>query len=517
MLVALRRDLARHAQRDHRHRGPALLRELRRRPPRHRPRAVQDVVAAQGGRRAARRSPSSSSRTRCARRTERTVFQKLREAALAYHLTRKWSKSKILTEYLNSIYFGNGAYGIESAARTYFGNQPDHRAAARAAARCASSELEPDEAALLAGVVATPSGYDPVAHPQAAKRAAQPRAAATCATRATRRARVPRRAHRGPARADRHQAADRERPRRRTSRPGCASSSSTASARAARSRAGSKVTTTLDLDLQHAAEQAVKQLPGATRRARRPRSSRSTTSTGEVRAMVGGRDYATRPFNLATQGQRQPGSAIKPFILADGARARASAPGSVWPSRKRVFTVPGTRRQGEVRRQQLRGQATPARRRSRARLTTPTTRSTRTSASRSARSGSRALARAHGHPHAGLVELRDDARRPQAGRHAARHGPRLRDASPRAACGSAARSARSDRRPVGHPRGVDVPPRRQAGVRARTIATSRSSRRGSRRRDRRDHADRHLAGHGQARAALGRGQFAAGKTGTTEN
>jgi penicillin-binding protein 1A len=63
--------------------------------------------------------------------------------------------------------------------------------------------------------------------------------------------------------------------------------------------------------------------------------------TGEVRAMVGGRDYATRPFNLATQGQRQPGSAIKPFILAEA--LKRYSPGSVWPSRKRVFTVPHTR------------------------------------------------------------------------------------------------------------------------------------------------------------------------------
>jgi penicillin-binding protein 1A len=55
--------------------------------------------------------------------SQRTVFQKLREAALAYHLTRKWSKEKILTEYLNAIYFGNGAYGIESAARVYFGKR----------------------------------------------------------------------------------------------------------------------------------------------------------------------------------------------------------------------------------------------------------------------------------------------------------------------------------------------------------------------------------------------------------
>ena len=52
----------------------------------------------------------------------RTVFEKLREATLAFHLThRVVRRQKILTEYLNSIYFGNGAYGVESAARVYFG------------------------------------------------------------------------------------------------------------------------------------------------------------------------------------------------------------------------------------------------------------------------------------------------------------------------------------------------------------------------------------------------------------
>src|SRR3954447_8072379 len=54
---------------------------------------------------------------------DRTVFQKLREAALAFQITRKWSKERILRDYLNTIYFGNGAYGIESAAKTYFGRQ----------------------------------------------------------------------------------------------------------------------------------------------------------------------------------------------------------------------------------------------------------------------------------------------------------------------------------------------------------------------------------------------------------
>ena len=60
----------------------------------------------------------------------RTIFEKLREAALAYHLTREWPRKKILQEYLNSIYFGNGAYGIESAARVYFGKQLGYTPAA---------------------------------------------------------------------------------------------------------------------------------------------------------------------------------------------------------------------------------------------------------------------------------------------------------------------------------------------------------------------------------------------------
>src|SRR4051812_8356798 len=89
----------------------------------------------------------------------RTVFEKLREAAMAYHLTRKWSKEKILTQYLNTIYFGNGAYGIESAARIYFGDV--HQGCGTRNHPACASELTPAEAALLAGMVANPSGYDP--------------------------------------------------------------------------------------------------------------------------------------------------------------------------------------------------------------------------------------------------------------------------------------------------------------------------------------------------------------------
>ena len=88
-------------------------------------------------------------------RNERTLARKVREAALAWQLEQRWSKDRILTAYLNTIYFGNGAYGIQQAARTYFEKTAD--------------ELTLPEAALLAGIPADPSLYDPVQHPPAAR------------------------------------------------------------------------------------------------------------------------------------------------------------------------------------------------------------------------------------------------------------------------------------------------------------------------------------------------------------
>ncbi len=83
------------------------------------------------------------------------MSRKLKEAALAWQLEQRWSKDRILTAYLNTIYFGNGAYGIEMASRVYF----DKHAA----------ELTLPEAALLAGLPASPGAYDPAASPEAAK------------------------------------------------------------------------------------------------------------------------------------------------------------------------------------------------------------------------------------------------------------------------------------------------------------------------------------------------------------
>src|ERR671933_1279609 len=96
---------------------------------------------------------------------DRTVFQKLREAALAYHLEHRWSKQKILNQYLNTVYFGNGAYGVESAVRTYFGGRNRHYAPDEHIA----NDADPAQAALLAGMIASPSAYDPLQNPIAAR------------------------------------------------------------------------------------------------------------------------------------------------------------------------------------------------------------------------------------------------------------------------------------------------------------------------------------------------------------
>ena len=102
---------------------------------------------------------------------------------------------------------------------------------------------------------------------------------------------------------------------------------------------GLKVKTTLDLQLQRAAEQAVDDYlanpegPAASLVA-------IENSTGEVRAMVGGRNYEESPFNLATEGERQPGSSFKAFDLA-AALEQGISPESVWPSKEKVFYVRG--------------------------------------------------------------------------------------------------------------------------------------------------------------------------------
>jgi len=266
---------------------------------------------------------------------QRTVFQKLRESALAYHLTRKWPKDKILTEYLNSIYFGNGAYGIESAARVYFGQDPNHIGCGTRARPCAR-ELTAAESALIAGIVANPSAFDPVAHPQAALR--------------RRNIVLDRMLKEDKITQAEHDSAVSEALPGAISPPSVDTKSPYFTTWVSQQlveefgprrafEGGLEVKTTLDMDLQNAAQSAVDSwLPNEDG----PSAALVAidNKTGEVRALVGGRNFRQRPFNLATQGQRQPGSTVKPFILA-AAIKKGLGIGSVWESRKRVFDVPG--------------------------------------------------------------------------------------------------------------------------------------------------------------------------------
>ncbi len=136
-----------------RDRGPALLRARRRRL-RGASRAPPGAMRRRAGSsRAARRSRSSSSATSTSRASGRSSGRSRRPAS-PIKLSKHWSKDRILAAWMNQVYFGNHAYGVEAAAQTYF-SKP-------------AKDLGLMQAALLAGLPQAPSLYDPILHPDAA-------------------------------------------------------------------------------------------------------------------------------------------------------------------------------------------------------------------------------------------------------------------------------------------------------------------------------------------------------------
>ncbi|CAN5591903.1 hypothetical protein BH20ACT15_BH20ACT15_05660 [soil metagenome] len=266
----------------------------------------------------------------------RTVFQKLRESALAYHLERQWDKDKILTQYLNTIYFGEGAYGIEAAARTYFGKA--HPECQIEGADPCASVLAPEEAAMLAGIITSPSAFSPRANPQDATGRRN-----TVLQKMVEQDTLTEDQFNDAAQTTVPAPSDIERPA-----PDSLSPYFTEWLRqqlvdkygAGRAFGGGlDVKTTLDLDIQEAAEGAAfDTLAGI-----EPTASVVVidNDTGGVKAMVGGNDFQDEPFNLATNGHRQPGSSFKPFTLIT-AFENGFGPGSTFTSEKRVFTVPNS-------------------------------------------------------------------------------------------------------------------------------------------------------------------------------
>jgi penicillin-binding protein 1A len=235
---------------------------------------------------------------------ERSVTRKLKEAALAWQLEQKWTKDRILTAYLNTIYFGNGAYGVERAARTYFGHD--------------AARLTLPEAALLAGIPEDPSLYDPVTHPETARarRATvldlmlQQRVITPGQFRAAAKAPMPR-----PQ--DVHLSGVQGQvpyfgeyvKEQLINRFGASKVFGS----------GFRVYTTINLHLQQIARDAVhKILPSPDG----PQAALVSInpSDGSVLAMVGGRNFHISQYNLATARERQTGSAFKPFVLATALR-----------------------------------------------------------------------------------------------------------------------------------------------------------------------------------------------------
>ena len=258
-------------------------------------------------------------------RTADSMSRKLHEAVLAYQLEKRWSKDEILTNYLNTIYFGEGAYGIEMAARTFFGTS--------------ARRLTLPQAALLAGIIQDPGGDDPFADPAAARArrlevleamSAQGMISARDAAAAAR-APLPRRPHGLP---KSHLA-----PyfveyviQQLVHQFGAATAFG----------GGLRVYTTLDPRVQRDADAAATEVLG------RPGDPAVSIvdidpRTDEVKALVGGQNFSRQQFDVAVDGRRQPGSAFKPFALATAIR-QGMSPASVFVSEPKAIDLSG----GEV-------------------------------------------------------------------------------------------------------------------------------------------------------------------------
>ncbi len=236
---------------------------------------------------------------------DKSLERKIKEAVLALELERRYSKDRILEMYLNQVYFGNGAYGVEAAARTYFGKSV--------------GELSVRDAALLAGLPRAPSSYSPFEHGEAARRRRE-----IVLRRMVEYGVLPDAEAKRLARTDLGLIPPER--RRTTGQYFLEYVQQTLEAKYGADmvfKGGLNVYTTLNPTMQLAAEQALrdglKALEGRTAKnkpAEHPEGAIVTIEpqTGYVRAMVGGYDFFRSEFNRAVQARRQPGSAFKPFV-----------------------------------------------------------------------------------------------------------------------------------------------------------------------------------------------------------
>lgn len=267
---------------------------------------------------------------------EKTIIRKMKELLLTLQIENRYSKEEILQLYLNQVYFGGGAYGVEAAAKFYFDKH--------------AQELNLPECALLAGMIRSPNRYSPLKNPELAK---------------TRRAHVLKRMRimgfiNEVEEAEAHGALLPENVMKRRSREApyfleeIRKQLEPTYGEETLEQGGLTIRTTLDLKMQQAAETILEDhlarydlmYATATLAEYKKDLAENTTNqieisttppniqgalvvidvhTGAIRAMVGGRNFGESQFNRAIQAQRQPGSSFKPFVWAAALEANFTA------------------------------------------------------------------------------------------------------------------------------------------------------------------------------------------------
>ena len=224
---------------------------------------------------------------------DRTLERKATELVYAVELERRYSKPQILGLYLSRVYFGQGAYGLEAAAQRYFGKP--------------AARLSIKEAAMLAGVLKSPTNYDPVVRPERCVQRSKLVLAAMVETGVI-----------TPAQRNR---ADRQDVQALKAAPNASAQyfvdwvDSQARQITGKPRGDLIVETTLDAVLEAAAGSAVRAaVAGAKAQAADQAALVAVDGQGRVRAMVGGTDHVSAPYNRAVSARRQAGSAWKPFV-----------------------------------------------------------------------------------------------------------------------------------------------------------------------------------------------------------
>ena len=239
---------------------------------------------------------------------EKSIQRKLREAVLAFQLERRYTKDEILELYLNQVYFGSGAYGVQMAAKRYFGKP--------------AADLELAESAMLAALPRAPSVYSPLVNPELALRRRN-----IVLNQMYDIGAITRKTYEAAAGTDYN--------------PPLAGSNRRKApyfvdfvirelektiGSAALYKGGVTIHTTLDYRMQQAAESALEtgladiERRMAARGVSEPDPQGAVVAidvkTGEILAMTGGRNYRESMFNRAVDAHRQPGSAFKPIVYA---------------------------------------------------------------------------------------------------------------------------------------------------------------------------------------------------------